>query len=153
MNKNNFTPIDPTTEVTRYDIARLAQVSTTKIVLITQIEKYGFPAPHRKGPKGILLYLREAVETWLANNDIQKIVITAADRGFEKKEEPEITSADYAKITIGLRPKNFAAFGKSVRVHVPERNDYEPPIAALTRYSNKNVEFSSLPSFLSGAFE
>jgi hypothetical protein len=129
-------PKDPNTEVTRDDIAQMGKCFISKVITIIQVGKYGFPESHRKGPQGILLYPKAAVEAWLANNDINKIVITLEERGRTAKPEPTSSSAEYAKLTIGLRPKKFAAFGKSVRVHVPERNDIETPHSQLTRFSS-----------------
>lgn len=136
-------PINPETEVTREDIAKMADCSLCKVGFVTIRKKWGFPEPVRKGPKAILLYCRSAVAAWLETNELKNMVFVAADRapiGMHKKQEKGINSAEAAKLPIGIKPSQFKGGGKSLRVHVEARHEYQPPDPRLTRFSNSGAE-------------
>lgn len=157
MNKSEIAaPINPETEVTREDIAKMAETSLCKVGFATTKSKYGFPEPVRPGPKGKLLYDKAAVAQWLEKNDLKIMTFSKEDRApLKAPRNPDtgIDSTEVAQLMIGIKPRKFKSYGQSTRVHVPERNDIECPRASLTRFSNNNAEFSSLPSYFSGAFE
>lgn len=152
MSKAIYAPIDHKTELTRPDIAKLAKVSISKVIGISTIDKFGFPPSHRRGPLGVLLYLRAAVESWIKKNDIKKIVIKNEFRksiNDQKQAEKELTSSEVSKFIFRLNKPKFATFGKSMKVHVPERNDAEIPHSQLTRFSNSEGDYLT---FLPGGF-
>lgn len=157
MSKPIAAPINRDTEITREEIAKLAEVSISKVCTAMKNEKHGAPQPVRSGPLGMILYDRAAILLWLEKNDIKTIKTSAADRKqMPKKPKAKAAISDnlaVAQLQIGLRPKKFKGHGQSIRVHVPERNDIECPRAALTRFSKTSVEFTSIPSHLLGAFE
>jgi predicted DNA-binding transcriptional regulator AlpA len=139
MSKSKSAPKNPETEVTKEDIAKMAGCSVFKVGFVTMRDKWCFPKPVRLGPKSKILYSKAEVATWLESNDLKSFVFTAEDRApvrTHKKEKNEIDSSAAAKLHIGARPKKFNAFGTSIRVHVPERNDYIPPDPRLSRASN-----------------
>lgn len=150
MSKQNAAPIDPETEVTREDIAIMADCSVFKVGFVSMRDKWGFPKPVRKGVKGKILYSRAEVSAWLENNDLKTFVFLAEDRAplvTHKAEIKQISSAEFARLPIGTRPrKKFTAFGTSVRVHVQEQHGYVKPHSALARASH-NTEHR-----LSGVF-
>jgi hypothetical protein len=146
MTKAIAAPQNPETELNREDIAQLTGASICKVTLITIKDKWGFPKTIRPGPKGKLLFSRSAVEDWLNHNDIKSIIFTADDRAprkKHKKSETNIHSAGLVELRIGIRPKKFSRYGKSVCVHVPERDVHSPLNPKLTRFSHSGADHRS----------
>lgn len=147
MSKEKFAPIDPETEVTREDIAKMAGTSLSKVVIATKVKKLGFPQPIRKGYKATLLYSRAAVLEWLEKNNLKATVLTQEDRAPKRtvaKTETGFYIAGLAKLQIGINPPQFNRIGTSKRVHVPERNDYEKPNSKLTSVYRSGAESFSV---------
>jgi hypothetical protein len=137
--KSNRAPINPETEVTKEDIARMAGCSIFKVGFVTMREKWGFPKSSRSGPKGKILFNRAEVTDWLKDNDLKNFVFLAEDRAplvTHKKDQATPDSAAFAKLHIGARPKKFSRTGTSYRVHVKEQHGYEKPHPQLSRHSN-----------------
>ncbi|PPK72641.1 hypothetical protein B0F88_10374 [Methylobacter tundripaludum] len=153
MSKVITAPIDPETEVTREDIAKMAGCSLAKVGFVTIRDKWGFPKPSRPGPKGKLIYPRLAVLEWLRLNNLKSMVFVAADRapvGTYKQPMARLDSSAISKIHIGIRPAHkFTGTGKSKRVHVPVRNECEPQQLRpeLSRFSNSISEYPIAVSY------
>jgi hypothetical protein len=143
-------PINPETEVTREDIAKMAGCSLCKVGFVTIRKKWGFPEPVRKGPKGILLYCRSAVEVWLETNDLKNMVFVAADRAPLRDHEKTVkgpSSTELATLNVGIKPKRFSGHGNKTTVHVHGHHSYPEPRQHHSRYSNSSADHQLLVSF------
>jgi predicted DNA-binding transcriptional regulator AlpA len=141
--QSNTAPKDPKTEVTREDIAKLAGCSVSKVLFATMRDKWGFPKIIRKGPKRIQLYPKAEVEQWLKANNLKEMVFVAADRApltMQEKTEKALPVELIRQAQIGIKPKRFEGTGKSVRVHVPARHEYERPHPQFSTFSNSGAE-------------
>lgn len=144
-------PINPETEITREEIAKLAGTSHSKVLFATYTEKWRFPKPVRQGPLGKILYDRKAVQAWLAKNDLKTIVFTEEERRPMKKQKPQRESIDrelLMSVYFGTQRQQFEKRGRSTRVHVPERNDCEKPHSALSRFSHNAEHRCAIGAFL-----
>ena len=139
-------PINPKTEVTREDIAKLAGASLAKVHFVTNRKKWGFPEIIRKGYQGKNIYSLSAVTIWLENNDLKAMKFYKQDRApakDHKQTEKAINSTAIVQLQIGIKPHPFKGRGQSVKVHVEERNEYEKPRPQLTRFSNSGAGYIS----------
>ena len=139
-------PINLETEVTREDIAKLAGASLAKVHFVTNRKKWGFPEIIRKGCQGKNIYSLAAVTVWLENNDLKAMKFYKEDRApakDHKQTEKAINSTAIAQLKTGIKQPQFKVHGKSVRVHVEERNEYEKPRPQLTRFSNSGAGYIS----------
>jgi len=143
-------PINPETEVTREGIAKMAGCSLCKVGFVTIRKKWGFPEAARKGPNGILLYCRSAVEAWLKTNDLKNMVFIAEDRAPVRDHEKTVkgpSSAELAILKVGIKATRFTGHGKKITVHVRGHHNYPEPRQHPSRYSNSGAEHQISVSF------
>lgn len=134
-------PVNPETEVTREDIAKLSGASLAKVHFVTHRKKWGFPEPSRTGYQGKNIYSLAAVTEWLENNDLKSMKFYKEDRAPSKDHQQveKSISALAMQFKIGINPPKFERHGETITVHVQERNTYEKPHPSLTKFSNSGA--------------
>ncbi|MCK9504681.1 MAG: hypothetical protein M0Q95_10930 [Porticoccaceae bacterium] len=126
--------------ITRGEIAKLTGVSETKLKAIIKTDAYMFPKPI-KTPRGrTFTYNKQAVMEWLEKHDIKALSAPAESYSHVEYQKQKIKKAspdavsEFNRLAIqfltGKRPEELtdpSGSGKTIIVHVPERDDYTPP--------------------------